>query len=250
MRLFLLLLTSTTYFSTWAVLLMTPTDSYFTRFYSELIVPPLDLPHMPDNSTTIDLWPGLQPTQDSLNLEPIDHGLIFSSLTWGTSCAPGDQPETYSSWWITGMYYNEFTNSSSYHGCFGGDIMDVKTGERLNIDIWLEGDGSTEGVWHQDIVKNSTGETVSYQMNMQSQGQNWADLVYEFFNYLPTNVTFIYQNISATIAKDYDGYCVGKAQMYRCKCTDFIKSGLTCQVDECRCDLSLSTAGKYASKDD
>lgn len=220
--------------------MMTPTNSYFTRFYSELIVPPLNLPHNPDNSTTIDLWPGLQPTPDSLNYEPIDHGLLFSQLTWGSSCTPGHQPEPYSSWWISGMYYNEITDTP-LRGCFGGGIMNVKTGERLNIDIWLEGDGSTKGIWHQDIVNNSTGKSANYLIDMKGQGQNWADLVWEFFNYLPTNVTFIYQNINLTVAKDYFGYCVGKAKMRTCVCTHFKKNGLTCQLDECRCDLSLPT---------
>jgi hypothetical protein len=97
-----------------------------------MVVPPA-----PPASGTLFLWPGLQP--DGVNFEPIDNGVLQPVLTWGPSCAPGKQPRTYSTWWISGQYVNTNGQVSGYTGCAGGTFMSVNVCDTLDIDMVLSG---------------------------------------------------------------------------------------------------------------
>jgi hypothetical protein len=66
----------------------------------------LRVPAKPEPAGTIFLWPGLQPDRDGRNYFPIGNGVLQPVLTWGPSCAPGEKPRTYSTWWISGQYVN------------------------------------------------------------------------------------------------------------------------------------------------
>jgi len=204
MRLFLQLLAYALYLPTCVAWMTTPKDSYFTRFYSEMVVP-AEQPHQ----GTLFLWPGLQSLGSSYNFEPIDNGVLQPVLTWGSSCAPGHQPKQYSSWWISGQYVNTFGHHAGYTGCLGGDIMSVKPGDKLHMDMYLSKSNSTQGIWHQLVNNNSTGRSVSYHIDMLGQGQNWAELVYEFYSPPALSFTVHFQNIYSIIAHDFGKYCTG-----------------------------------------
>ena len=109
-----------------------------------LIVPPKQA-----HQGTIFLWPGLQP--GGANFYPIDNGVLQSVLTWGPSCAPGNQPPAYSTWWISAQYVNTYGNLTGYTGCLGGPIMAVNPGNQLLIQFKLNGT-----VWTQIVTNLDT----------------------------------------------------------------------------------------------
>ena len=63
----------------------------------------LTVPAPPPATGTLFLWPGLDPAPGGRNFLPIDNGVLQPVLTWGASCAPGQQPIQYSTWWISGQ---------------------------------------------------------------------------------------------------------------------------------------------------
>jgi len=208
-------------FPTCIAWMMTPPDSYFTRFTSEMIVPPKQ-----EHEGTLLLWHGLHPLDDSPNLEPIGLGSLFPTLTWGPSCAPGKQPEDYASWWVSGQYQN-FNGKLPW--CFGGDTMSVNPGDVLHASLKLVGN-----VWRQNI-KSSAGGSVQYEIDMKGQGQNWAQVVWEMYDQVvkvPTTIHFM--NMHLTVAKDFSGYCEGYPVMAEGEnCTKFVKNGLDCRCKAC-----------------
>jgi hypothetical protein len=145
------------------------------RLQTRMVVPP-----PPPASGTLFLWPGLQP--DGVNFQPIDNGVLQPVLTWGPSCAPGKQPRTYSTWWISGQYVNTNGQVSGYTGCAGGTIMSVNVCDTLDIDMVLSGT-----TWIQTITDEQTNQTVSYSIDMKNQAQNLAYFVIEEYSSTPVS---------------------------------------------------------------
>ena len=129
---------------------------------TKLLVPP-----EPAHVGTLFLWPGLQP--GGVNYLPIDNGILQPVLTWGPSCAPGNQPAAYSTWWISGQYVNTYGHYAGYTNCHGGPIMRVNPGDVLliNISLWPP-------VWSQTILDLQSKESVSFHISLENQSQNYA----------------------------------------------------------------------------
>jgi hypothetical protein len=142
-----------------------------------LTVPPA--PPVPtNNGAAIFLWPGLGPATNSANFNPINDGVLQPVLSWGNSCAPTPQPAAFSSWWISGQYVNTFGADPGYTGCFSGDSLIVNPGDALLINMTLD---SSTGIWLQTVMDANTNHSISFSINMQSQGQNWAYFAMELW---------------------------------------------------------------------
>jgi hypothetical protein len=184
-----------------------------------MIVPP-----EPPASGTLFLWPGLQP--GGKNFDPIDNGVLQPVLTWGPSCAPGNPPRAYSTWWISGQYVNTYGNEPGYTDCNGGEIMSVDVGDVLLIDMVLDGTD-----WTQTVTDQNSGETVDYTLDMQGQAQNYAYFVIEEYSSAPVSeVIFTDTVITFGSADAADCKLAARGQ------TDFVSvpvassDGLTCSI--------------------
>ena len=169
------------------VLFWAKTPAQIVRLQTSMIVPA-----QPPASGTLFLWPGLQP--DGANFNPINNGVLQPVLTWGPTCAPGNKPRSYSTWWISGQYVNTNGNEPGYTGCNGGAIMSVDVGDVLNIDMALAGT-----IWTQTVVDAATGQSVSYSLDMKNQAQNLAYFVIEEYSQSPVS-DVIFTNITITFA--------------------------------------------------
>ena len=138
------------------------------------------VPPEPPPSGTLFLWPGLQP--DGANFQPIDNGVLQPVLTWGPSCAPGDQPRDYSTWWISGQYVNTNGSYPGYTGCLGGEIMSVDVGDTLTLEMAMAGT-----VWTQTVTDDQTGQKVTYSIDMLGQAQNIAYFIVEEYSSAPVS---------------------------------------------------------------
>ncbi|MCH8620444.1 hypothetical protein [Undibacterium sp. TS12] len=147
--------------------------------YTSMVVPP----HPPATGTLF-LWPGLQP--GGANYLPIDNGVLQPVLTWGNSCAPGNQPAAYSTWWISAQYVNTIGHEKNFTGCQGGSMMAVNVGDKLAISMYLRGT-----VWTQYILDVQTGQHVSYDIDLRGQAQNRSIFMIESYGLRPAvDVTF------------------------------------------------------------
>jgi hypothetical protein len=149
------------------------------------------------NTGTLFLWPGLQP--GGANYDPIDNGVLQPVLTWGPTCAPNAPKNSYSSWWISAQYVNTYGKDTGYTGCLGGDGMNVQVGDALQIVMTLNGT-----VWHQAVTDVSLKQSVSYDLDMLGQAQNYAEFVIEQYTQDPatdvifTATTITLENAEAT----------------------------------------------------
>ena len=126
----------------------------------------ITIPAQPKPTGTLFVQSGLQPGGEKLL--PIDNGLLQQVLTWGTSCAPGNQPEAYKSWWISAQYSNTSGKEPGYTGCLGGDVMVVAPGDQLAMQSILKSSG-----WEQKITNLRDQKSVTFQIDMRGQAQNW-----------------------------------------------------------------------------
>lgn len=164
------------------------------RLQTSLTVPPF-----PPISTTpgaaLFLWPGIDPATTSANFLPIDNGVLQPVLSWGPSCAPVVQPKPFSSWWISAQYVNTFGSAAGFTGCQSGPAMSVNPGDVLLIDMAL--DPST-GVWSQTVTDANTGQTVSFSINLQGQGQNWVYFAIEQWYGATIKTPVVFSNTTIT----------------------------------------------------
>lgn len=128
----------------------------------------LTVPARPSSSSTLFLWPGLEPLPGGANYNPIGVGVLQPVLTWGTSCAP-NSPMNPSAWWISGQYVNPYTSDQAHYGCFGGNVIEVQVGDALDITMSLKGT-----VWSQVVADRQTGQQSTFDMDLQGQAQDWA----------------------------------------------------------------------------
>jgi hypothetical protein len=154
----------------------------------------LTVPSKPiQNTGTLFLWPGLQP--GGANYDPIDNGVLQPVLTWGPTCAPTSPNSSYASWWISGQYVNTYGSDPGYTGCLGGTGMNVQVGDALQIVMSLSGT-----VWHQVVTDPGSQKSVSYDLDMLGQAQNYAEFVIEQYTQNPatdvvfTATTLVFQN--------------------------------------------------------
>lgn len=169
-----------------------------------LTVPPL--PPVPNNvDASLFLWAGLAPAPNSANFLPINNGVLQPVLSWGPSCAPTSQPAPFTSWWISGQYVNTFGSDPGYTGCFSGDALLVKPGDALLTNLSLD---SSTGDWTETVTGSASNKSVSFTMNLQNQGQNWAYFAIEawYGEKILTPVTF--SNTTLTFqSADTAGWC-------------------------------------------
>jgi len=176
------------------VLISANSKSEITRLRTDLLVPP-----GPVASGTLFLWPGLQP--GGANFDPINNGVLQPVLTWGSSCAPGKQPRSYSTWWISGQYVNTFGKEPGYTGCQGGPVMPVAVGDTLAIDMSLSGT-----TWTQTVTDVQTSQSVSYSIDMKGQAQNDAYFVIEGYSSKPVSQV-VFTNTVITFAASDSADC-------------------------------------------
>lgn len=113
---------------------------------------------------TLFLWPGLQPLQmDNV----VGYGVLQPVLSWGLSCADMNRT-TYDQWWISTVYVGTTPGSWTNISCKGGESMDVEIGDKLDIDMNLEGT-----VWKNRVTNRSNGMTVTFDYDLKGQKQQW-----------------------------------------------------------------------------
>ncbi|HEX3775276.1 MAG TPA: hypothetical protein VHV51_12480 [Polyangiaceae bacterium] len=151
------------------------------------------------NTGTLFLWPGLQP--GGANFDPIDNGVLQPVLTWGPTCAPNAPRNAYASWWISAQYVNTYGHDTGYTGCLGGDGMNVAVGDALAIVMTLNGTA-----WHQAVTDAASNQTVTYDIDMLGQAQNYAEFVIEQYTQDPAG-DVIFTNNVVTFANSEPSAC-------------------------------------------
>jgi hypothetical protein len=139
--------------------LQTSGDVEFLSVKSTLIVPSKPTP----TRGTLFLWPGLQPLKQSAT---VGYGVLQPVLTWGSSCAPGTLSVS-DGWWISSQYVGTPPGSFSVV-CKGGKVMKVEVGDKLDIDMTLNGTK-----WTQTVTNQRNGESVDFTNDLQGQKQQW-----------------------------------------------------------------------------
>lgn len=137
----------------------TATDNEVLSVTTTLIVP-----SNPQVKTgTLFLWPGLQPLAED---DVIGYGVLQPVLTWGSSCAPGSLRSN-DTWWISGQYVGSPPGRMYIEiNCEGGGVMKVKTGDKLDIEMVLNGT-----VWTQKVTNQSNGTSVDFDKDLKGQKQ-------------------------------------------------------------------------------
>ena len=193
------------YHTSYYTVLGVPTPNQIVALQTSMTVPPL--PPVPtDPRAVLYLWPGLNPTNGSVNLMPINIGLLQPVLTWGTdqNCVPlSQEPPAFSSWWISALYVN--TAVPGYAVCFSGDSMLVTPGDVLLMSMTLN---PATGVWAQTVVVSATKQTVASDINLEGQGQNVATFAIEV-NYGSTiHTPVVFSNTVITFqSPDFSASC-------------------------------------------
>jgi hypothetical protein len=166
----------------------TTPPNQIVSLHTKLVVPAL-----PAAAGTLFLWPGLQPTPDGAHYIPIDNGVLQSVLSWGPSCAPGKQPDPYSTWWISSQYVNTVGHYSGYTDCLGGPIMAVDVGDTLAIDFSL-----FKSVWTETVLDLQKRQNVSFHISLTDQAQAVAWFEIESYDGASPrgDVTFLETTIS------------------------------------------------------
>ena len=160
----------------------------------------LSVPAKPSTKTgTLFLWPGLQP--GGANYQPIDNGVLQPVLTWGPTCAPNAPNTPYGSWWVSAQYVNTYGMYPGYTDCHGGDGMNVNVGDELLMVMKLSGT-----IWHQAVTDGATQKTVSYDLDMLGQAQNYAEFDIEIYSEDPAS-DVIFTNTEIVLEKSQPKFC-------------------------------------------
>lgn len=153
----------------------TSIDNPIVAFSTSLVVP-----SQPPASGTLFLWPGLQPLPGGTNYQPIDNGVLQPVLTWGPTCAPNSPSSPYADWWVSAQYVNTVGQATGFTGCQGGEGMTVPVGDTLLMTFTLNGT-----VWNQTVTSQTTGASVSYDIDLQGQSQHRAEFLIEGYSSTP-----------------------------------------------------------------
>lgn len=203
----------------------------------------MEVPVKPNGNSTLFLWPGLEPLQGD-HYNPIGTGVLQPVLTWGGSCAPGSpQTRTGSSWWISAQYVNTLGSEAKHKGCYGGPIMNVETGDKLLIEMFLEGT-----VWKQVITNQASGKKVDFDIDMENQPQRWALFQIEMPTSTKPAADVVFTDTVITMAKAEPKACTPTVR----GANDYFSAPLS-SSDGMRCCVSrlvLRAAGVAASSMD
>jgi VHL beta domain len=188
------------------------------------------VPRTPEEVGTVFMWPGLQPAVWGTNFLPIDNGVLQSVLSWGTSCAKGQQPKPpYSTWWISAQYVNTIGHEPNHIFCYGGDIMTVSPGDHLTVNMTLSGT-----TWTQTVSDQETGKTVTWDEDLLGQSQNYAVFSIEPHDSarsIPT-VTFRDTTITFSHADDHNCDLQAKGIEDVVSIPILINGGQQCSIEE------------------
>jgi len=160
----------------------------------------LVVPAEPPPSGTVYLGMWLGPSR--ANVGTVGPGNFEATLIWGPSCAPGAQPANHGSWWISGLYVNE--NNTPH--CQGGNTMQVAVGDVISIAMVLNGT-----VWNETITDTTSGNAVTYSIDLHGQPQNFLYLPMQGASQVP--VSWVnWSNVSFTLASPEPDACFAYAQ--------------------------------------
>lgn len=123
------------------------------------------VPAEPPPTGQVFIWPGIQPTLNATNFQPINNGALMSVLAWGPLCAAG-APTNFSTWWIAPLYSNISTSDPEYAGCPSGKVLMAKPKQLLDIDMHLEGT-----LWIEHVVNRDTLEVSDFTLDLKGQEQ-------------------------------------------------------------------------------
>jgi hypothetical protein len=138
-------------------------SNVFTGLRTTLVVPA-----KPEPTGQVYVWPGIQPTPNGSNFQPIGNGALMGVLTWGAVCTM-ESAASYSNWWIAPMYSNISTSDPQYSGCHSGELALVEPTQLVDIDIHFDG-----VVWLQKMVNRNTGEASELSLDLKGQEQGRA----------------------------------------------------------------------------
>jgi hypothetical protein len=146
----------------------------------------LAVPAEPTPNGQIFIWPGIQPTPNGTNFQPIGNGALLPVLAWGPSCA-SDAPAGYSSWWMAPMYSNISSSDPQYAGCHAGKVVPAAPKQLVDIEIRLEGTK-----WVQSVVNRDTQEASELGLDLkgQAQGRAFFDIELETSNKPTEDIVF------------------------------------------------------------
>jgi hypothetical protein len=161
----------------------------------------LIVPATPSSSSTLFVWPGLEPLTGSANFNPVGQGVLQPVLTWGTSCAPNSPPNP-SGWWISGEYVNPYTSDQSVYGCFGGNVIDVQVGDPLDITMSLSGT-----VWSQTVVDRQSRQQSTFSQDLSGQAQDWALFKIEVNTQTVPTSDIVFTSTTLTLAASDPNAC-------------------------------------------
>jgi hypothetical protein len=167
----------------------------YVGLQTTVTVPPL--PATPTSQlAAIFLWPGLDPASNSTNFLPINNGVLQPVLSFGLSCAPTAQPPQFTSWWISGQYVNTFQNPQNPAICFSGNSMAVNPGDVLLLNMFLN---TASTVWTETVTDVNLDQSVTFNMDLQGQGQNWAYFAIEEWYDAVITTPFTFSNTALTL---------------------------------------------------
>jgi hypothetical protein len=157
----------------------------------------LRVPAEPPPSGHIFIWPGVQPTPTTSNLQPIGNGALLSVLTWGTPLCGPDAPASYSTWWIAPMYSNLSSSDPRYSGCHSGEITLAEPHQLIDIDIRLSGT-----TWVESVTNRDTMEASDFSLDLagQAQGRVFFDIELQTSNKPTEDVVFTDTVLSMDVA--------------------------------------------------
>jgi hypothetical protein len=148
----------------------------------------LTVPPKPAASGNLFLWPGLGSGPKAPHFRPLGNGVLQPVLKWGHGCVAAEHRDRYTSWWITGAYINTGGDPNNIAGCHGGEAMDVRVGDELDLEIKLAGT-----VWKQTVTDRQTGKSVTFDYDLGGQEQIWAYFTIETKDREPT-VPIVFRN--------------------------------------------------------
>jgi hypothetical protein len=103
--------------------------------------------------------------------QTVGYGVLQPVLTWGTSCAQMASTG-FDHWWISGVYVGTTPGSWNNISCKGGDVLKVETGDKLDLELVLNGTH-----WIQNIKNLKNDQKVDFTTDLKGQKQQW--LIYD-----------------------------------------------------------------------
>jgi hypothetical protein len=161
----------------------------------------LTVPAKPPPGGVIFVWPGTQTFPDGATVQPVGEGVLQPVLTWGNSCVPGAL-FGYDTWWISPVYVNDATSIPELNGCHGGSVITVDVGDRLDLDMRL--DGTT---WNQTVIDQNSKKSTKFSIDLRGQLQQRAIFEIELPTSAKPTEDVIFEDIVLTMRDPEPGAC-------------------------------------------